>query len=307
MIRRRRRLRNFFVSCAFFIVLIAASAFFTGPVFFPGQSVVFARQLEFHVIDVGQGDAMFFKLPTGEIVLIDGGPTHAGERVVSYLRNNGVRGIDLLIATHPHEDHIGGLIAVLDSLPVSEVWDSGFNHGTATQRRFLERVRNSNAKFQIVNTGFLREIGDVKIKVIAPDSPQRDANSSSIIAHVSWKNISFLLLADAEHRDRRIIDRYPRSTVLKISHHGSRNGTTSPILQRVNPQIAVISYGENNPYGHPHREVLRLLEEFNIKLYATVDGNIVLKSDGESYTITHNNTRSIIDTIKSVLDIFFKW
>ena len=254
---------------------------------------------------------MFFKLPVGEIVLIDGGPVSAGERVVSYLKRSGVKRIDLLIATHPHEDHIGGLISVLDSFPVSKVWDSGHNLGTPTQRKFLERVKNRKSKFEVVREGFTQRIGDVKIEVIAPASFQQrtdDANSSSIITHISWKNMSFLLMGDAEHKDPKIINRYPRSIVLKIAHHGSRNGTTISLLQRVKPQIAVVSYGENNSYGHPHKEVLKLLEEFKVRLFSTIEGSIVIKTDGERYSVNYDKEeKGIIDMIKSVLDIFFKW
>ena len=293
----KRRLSFFFIVCAVFLLFLSPAAF-TG-------------QLEFHVINVGQGDSMFFKLPTGEVVLTDGGTVSAGERVVSYLKKSGVKKIDLLIATHPHEDHIGGLISVLDSFPVAKVWDSGYNLGTSTQRKFLERVKNRKPKFEVVREGITQKIGDVKIEVIAPASSQQrinDANSSSIITHVSWKNMSFLLMGDAEHKDNKMINRYPRSTVLKIAHHGSRNGTTKSLLRRVKPQIAVVSYGENNSYGHPHKEVLKLLKEFKVRLFSTVEGSIVIKTNGESYSVNHDKEeKGFIDMIESVLDVFFKW
>ena len=252
---------------------------------------------------------MFFKLPAGEIVLIDGGPANAGKGVVSYLKRSGVKKIDLLIATHPHEDHIGGLLSVLDSFPVSEVWDSGYNLGTTTQIKFLESVKKNKSKFEIAAAGLIKKIGDTEIQVIAPAHKGGDANSNSVIVHVSWKNMSFLLMGDAEHKDSKIIDRYPHSIVLKISHHGSRNGTTRPLLQKVKPQAAVVSYGERNSYGHPHEEVLKLLDEFSVKLYSTINGNIVLKSDGEKFSVIYDDSSewSVIDIIKSILDIFFKW
>jgi competence protein ComEC len=275
-------------------------------------SAALADQIEFHAINVGQGDSMFFILPGGEVVLIDGGPADAGERVVNYLKNCKVKKIDLLIATHPHEDHIGGLLSVLDSFSVAKVWDAGFNLGTSTQRGFLERVKKSKAKFEIAREGLSQVIGDVKIQVIAAgNSSQKnsDANTNSIVTHVSWKKISFLLMGDAEHRDSKTINKYPRSTVLKIAHHGSRYGTTKPLLQKVQPRAAVVSCGENNPYGHPHDEVLKLLEEFKVMLFSTIDGNIVLISDGEKFSVnyTKSDEQSITSVIKSVLDIFFKW
>ena len=296
-------LKNVFRRGCFFIC--AALIFFL-------STTVLAAQIEFHVIDVGQGDSMLFKLPAGEVVLIDGGPTVAGERVVNYLKRSGVKKIDLLIATHPHEDHIGGLLSVLKSFPVEKIWDSGHNLGSATQRKFLEGVKKSRAKFEIVSTGHTLKIGDVLIRVIAPvkrSQKSNDANKSSIIAHISWKSMSFLLTGDAEHKDQKTIGSYPSSVVLKIAHHGSRNGTTKSLLQKVKPRVAVVSYGADNSYGHPHKEVLKLLEDFKIKLYSTVDGNIVIKSNGKSFTVNHDdsNEQGFTDVIKSVLDIFFKW
>lgn len=274
--------------------------------------VAYAGQIEFHVIDVGQGDSMLFKLPAGETILIDGGPTDAGERVVSYLKRSGVKKIDLLIATHPHEDHMGGLLTVLDSFPVIKVWDSGHNLGTATQRKFLERVKKSSAKFEITRAGSMQKIGDVAVRVIAPvTSPKKndDANKSSIITHITWKKVSFLLMGDAEHKERKIIDSYPRSVVLKVAHHGSRNGTTKSLLQKVKPRIAVVSCGKDNSYGHPHKEVIKLLEEFKVKLYSTVEGNIIIKSSGENFSVDYTapDEQGVMDVIKSVLDVFFKW
>jgi len=297
----KRRLSYLFISCVVLVLVLVLVL----------TTALFAGQLEFHVINVGQGDSMFFKLPAGEIVLIDGGPAIAGESVVSYLKKSGVKKIDLLIATHPHEDHIGGLLSVLDSFPVSVVWDPGHNLGTATQRKFLELVKKSKSKFEIVKEGFSQKIGDLKIKIIAPVNFMQngdDANNSSIIMYISWKNMSFLLMGDAEHKDRNIIDKYPRSVVLKVAHHGSRNGTTRSLMQKVKPQAAVVSYGEGNSYGHPHKEALKLLEEFNVKLYSTVEGNIVFKSNGENYSVNYDKEeQGIIDIVKSILDIFFKW
>ncbi|MCL1874867.1 MAG: MBL fold metallo-hydrolase [Synergistaceae bacterium] len=274
--------------------------------------IVFAGEIELHVIDVGQGESMLFKLPAGEIILIDGGPTDAGERVVSYLKRSGVKKIDLLIATHPHEDHMGGLLSVLDSFPVTKVWDSGHNLGSATQRKFLERVKKSGAKFEIARAGFTQKIGDVFIRVFAPVNSHRksdDANKSSIVTHISWKKMSFLLMGDAEHKERRIIDSYPHSVVLKLAHHGSRNGTIKSLLQKIKPRMAVVSCGRDNSYGHPHKEVLKLLDEFKIKLYSTVEGNIIIKSNGENFSVNYAapDEQSVMDVVKSVLDIFFKW
>lgn len=243
------------------------------------------KKIEFHAFDVGQGDSLFFLLPDGETVLIDGGTRESGKRVVSYLHNLDVRQIDLLIATHPHEDHIGGLRDVMNAFPVGKVWDAGYNLGTATQRHFLETVQHKKIPFSMPKAGYSEMIGEVRFDVLAPvrlvRSKAGEANNNSMIVHVSWKNVSFLLMGDAELDERKTLKNFPRSTVLKLSHHGSSDGTNPFLLRNVKPKIAVASYAAGNPYGHPHKEVVKMLKDNNIPLYATASGNVVITSDGE--------------------------
>lgn len=245
--------------------------------------------LTFRAFDVGQADSFLFHLPDGSNVLVDAGTRKTGAELVEKLRKLGVNSIDILVATHPHEDHIGGMTAVINALPIGKVWDSGYNHGSATQKAMLEAVRGKNIRFGKPKAGFREEIGDVVIEVLGPDGPvsgtASDANNSSLIIRVSYGDVSFLMMADAEGPSRKRIKNFPRSTVLKVSHHGSHNGTDERLMRESRPEVAILSYGSGNSYGHPHREVLALLDEFDVMTYSTVNGDIIINTDGKTYTV----------------------
>lgn len=292
-------------------ILIAAGLFFT-PAVFSAAPKGKDGKIEFYVFDVGQGDSMLFRLPDGKAILIDGGTRDAGEKVVQKLHALGVAKIDLLIATHPHEDHMGGLSQVLNSFAVSKIWDSGYNLGSSVQKKFLETVHRKKIDFEIVKAGRSENIGEVFVEVLAPvkfiKTKQSEANNNCIIARASWKNVSFLLMGDAEIEERKTVSGYPRSTVIKLAHHGSSNGTNQFLLRGAAPKIALVSYAKNNSYGHPHKEVLKLLKENNIPLYATENGDIVVTSAGKEIAVKYENVRGedFLDAIKNFFYRLFK-
>lgn len=249
-------------------------------------------QLKVHFIDVGQGDSIFIKLPSGGNMLIDGGPRSAGQKVVSYLKQAGVTSIDLVISTHPHEDHIGGLISVLDQFPVGEVIDPAVVHTTKTFEKYLTLVDIKDIKFTEGRAGMERDLGNgAKIFLLHPVNPSSShLNDASIVAKLTFGHISFLFTGDAEQASEmqiltqsRVI---PESTILKVGHHGSNTGTTQAFLDVVNPEVAVIQCGVNNHYGHPHEEVLQRLAVAGIDIYRTDQhGDIVFTSDGQTYDV----------------------
>ena len=249
----------------------------------------FADGMTFRAFDVGQGDSFFFSFPDGSTMLVDAGPRKTGKELVAKLRSIGVRSIDLLVATHPHEDHIGGMIEVLRSLPVGKVWDSGYNHGSNVQKEMLAIIRRKNIRFGRPRAGFIEERGEVKIEVLAPreaiSGTASDANNNGVVVRVSFGEVSFLMMADVEEPGRGKIGAFPKSTVLKVSHHGSRNGTDPELLRQVAPEVAILSYGRGNSYGHPHRETTRLLSETGVKSYATANGDIEITTDGKEYSV----------------------
>ncbi|MCL2683914.1 MAG: MBL fold metallo-hydrolase [Synergistaceae bacterium] len=265
-----------------FIVVFAILAFLELPSFFGGG-------LSFYAFDVGQADAFLFRLPGGENVLVDAGSRASSRALVSRLRNLGVRQIELAVATHPHEDHIGGMTDVIRAFPVKRFWDSGYNYGSEIQSSMLRTLRGRGVKFERPKAGHREDFGEVSIEVIAPvrdiRGTESDANNNSLVLRVVYGDVAFLMTGDMETVERASVKQFPRAAVLKLAHHGSRNGTDERILREVSPDLVVLSYGDGNPHGHPHNQVLDLIARFNIRSRATKDGEIRITSDGRTLKV----------------------
>jgi competence protein ComEC len=259
-------------------------------VFFAAVQVRFWDDgLSFYAFDVGQGDSFLFRFPGGENVLIDAGTRRSADRLTAKLRSLGVEKIDILVASHPHEDHIGGMVSVIDAFAIGKIWDSGYNHGSSVQRAMLERARERNIRFGRPRAGFTESLSGARIEVLAPERPisgtESDANNNSLVLRVVYGDVTFLMTGDIEEEGRALVGRFPRASVLKASHHGSRNGTDARLLREVSPDVAILSCGRGNPYGHPHRETMRLFREFGVKTYSTEGGDIKIVSDGKKYEV----------------------
>ncbi len=249
-----------------------------------------APQIVMSVIDVGQGDSILVEFPNGQDMLVDAGPRSAGPDVVSYLKKRNISRINILVATHPHEDHIGGMQDVLASFPVDKVWDSGYSHGSRTQENFLQTIKDKGIRFGMPKAGFSQMVGDAQIEVLAPvralSGTNSDANNNSVVLRISYKQTSFLLTGDMESEERSTVSSWPKTTVLKVAHHGSRNGTDKYFLSSLSPKMAIISCARGNSYGHPHASTLSALKDAGVKIYDTEDvGTVVLSSDGKNVTV----------------------
>ncbi len=250
-------------------------------VFFPSPG------LEVHFMDVGQGDAILLVSPEGRSLLVDGGEFHMGDDVLAYLDELNIEELDIIVATHPHSDHIGGLIRVMEELPVGQVYDSGRMHTTQTMLSYLETIENKDIHFQVVSQGYSFQLGEeVKIFVLSPwdDLLQEEINAASIVLLVKYRDFTMLLTGDATALvEEGLLERGQLEPlhILKVAHHGSRTSTTEFFLSATRPDIAIISAGVGNRYGHPHEIVLERLKEYGVKIFRTDwHGSIVIWTDG---------------------------
>ena len=197
--------------------------------------------LQITFFDVGQGDAALIQFPNGKTMLVDGGPPESATALLGKLRQLRVQRIDWLVASHPHSDHIGGFVKILNTLPVGEVWDSGFAYDSPVYLDYLRAVRRSRAKFRTVEKGHrLKPAPDCLIEVFAPIKPflrgtESDANNASIVMRLRYGKVRVLFTGDIEREGRRRLYAHRpdlRAEVLKVSHHGSYNGTDMAFKSR---------------------------------------------------------------------------
>ncbi|AGB19619.1 ComEC/Rec2 family competence protein [Thermoanaerobacterium thermosaccharolyticum] len=247
-----------------------------------------AGLLKVHFLDVGQGDSIFIQSPSGKTMLIDAGVPQMGNKVVNYLKNLGVKKIDILVGTHPHEDHIGGMDYVIDNFDIGQFYMPKVTTNTKTFEYVLNAARNKGLKIDVAKAGVSLDLGpEASAMMIAPNGTKYDdLNEYSAVIKLNYGDTSFLFTGDAgaESEKEMINQGYDlKSDVLKIGHHGSSTSTTAAFLDAVDPEYAVISCGKGNDYGHPHSVTLKKLKARNIPVYRTDEcGTIVATSDGHS-------------------------
>jgi len=240
-----------------------------------------------HYIDVGQGDCIFIDTSSKD-VLIDGGSTSAGSDVLDYLDDLNITRIHLMIATHIHADHLGGLVKVLNStMEVDEILINNQTYTSVTYTNFMNLAQSHTVTVaQRGQTFLLTETAN--LTVFNPVQPLEftEENDNSVVTKLQVNNTSFLFTGDAEEDAEQSMlndDLDFQCDVLKVGHHGSQTSTTQPFLNEVAPAYAIISAGVDNPYGHPHNETIQKLLAKDVIIYGTyVSGTIEVSTDGIS-------------------------
>ncbi len=248
------------------------------------------EQLTVHFIDVGQGDSILLDL--GEVeVLIDGGDRSPG--VVPYLNNFIDGALEVMVATHPHADHIGSLIEVLKNFEVAEIWHNGEYNTSVTYSDFIIAVNTEGAVVHDnTKRGDVITAGELSFNVLNPLTLDGSTNNNSIVLSLSYGDIDFLFMGDAEQEAEAdmllssIVPVPENVEILKVGHHGSRTASSELFLEYVDPETAIYMAGEGNSYYHPHAETIQALNNLNVDIYGTDKfGNIVVITDGITYKI----------------------
>lgn len=244
------------------------------------------KGMNVHFIDVGQGDSILIQVNSKNL-LIDSGPSASKDKLVKYLNSLKISKFDYIIATHPHEDHIGNMSYIIDNFEVLNFYAPKVNSNTKAFETMVESLVIKDLKIKVLKPNIKSiDLGEnTKVDVFSPISNEyENLNNFSSIIKISYGTTSFLFTGDSEELSEKevLTQGYDlKSDVLKVGHHGSSSSTSKRFLDAVDPYIAVISVGKDNSYGHPSQEVLSRLKDLTI--YQTdLDGNILIKSDGYS-------------------------
>jgi beta-lactamase superfamily II metal-dependent hydrolase len=245
--------------------------------------------LSVEVLDVGQGDAILVTSPTGKRMLVDGGPPDAGPRLAAALARRGIRTLDLVVLTHPHSDHVGGLLAAIRQAPPRLVLDPGIDHPVPAYRRLLEELARRHVPVGRAVAGRTIDLGGgarAELLWPPPDPPERlGLNDRSVVIRVSLGEVAFLLVGDLEARAEALLLRAGanrlHARVLKVGHHGAKNSSSGRFLAAVGATHAAISVGAGNDYGHPTAAALARLAAAGLAVRRTDrDGTISFTTDG---------------------------
>ena len=262
----------------------------------PSDAAQASTNVTIKFIDVGQGEAILIALPE-KTMLIDAGPTGSAPKIAQVLQELGRDKIDYLVATHPDEDHIGGMADVISSTQIGTIYAPNKTNNTATYRKFLTAIQNNNLQITLAEAGtIIDQIDSYKLEILWPkkDANFPETNDYSIIIKLTVGNKTFLFTGDAP--TNAILNSNPgHIDVLKLSHHGSRTGTTEVLIHKLSPTYAVLSYAVDNPYGHPMQSVLNALRKHSVEVWGTgANGTITITCDGTNIDISGEKPGTVV-------------
>lgn len=271
---------------------------------------LFSSHLKIYFIDVNQGDAALVVTPNEKTILIDAGDCDEyhdyGKDVYMFLKKLKITKLNAVIISHPHRDHIGGMYYVLSKINTDSFYDSGFPYPSQVYQQLLELIDEKRIKYYLAREGTAINLDpSVEINILYPpkifvfDTP----NDNSVVLRIKYKNIAVLFTGDIEAQaENYIVKKYRKkknvviSNILKVPHHGSNTSSTKEFLELVEPEVAIISCGKNNRFGHPHFAVIKRYKNFGVEIYRTdIHGTIEVIIDGDDYQI--NQFNEYYDTI----------
>lgn len=255
-------------------------------------------KLKVHFLDVGQADCILIQTPSGKNMLIDAGNNDDSNFITSYIKQNKINKLDVVVGTHPHEDHIGSMDEVISTFDIGGVYMPKISNNTKTFKNVLTAIKKKSLKAITANAETKIEIdSQVKIEMLAPNSSQYDdLNDYSAVIKLTFGKTSFMLDGDAESisESEMLAKGYNlKADVLKLGHHGSNSSTSTSFLKAVSPKYAIISVGKGNDYGHPTKATLTKLKQAKISTFRTDEnGTIIATSDGTTITFDKKATVS---------------
>lgn len=251
-----------------------------------------------HFIDVGQADCALLEFG-GEYMLIDGGNKDDGQLVVSYLEQQGVEELDVVVCTHAHEDHVGGLPSVLAVYPTARVYSPTKTYSSNIYDDFMYYVDQQRLEVTLPVPGDTFRLGEAQVTILGPVMSYAETNDTSIVLRVDYGETSFLFTGDMETAaENDMLDYWDddalfKADVLKVGHHGSNTSTGYRFLNAVDPDYGILSCGRDNSYGHPHEEPMSRLEQAEVTTFRTDElGTVLASSNGQEVFFTWSNQAS---------------
>ena len=289
--RKYRKIKGFVVTLV--VIIAAILGLFFGKDALEKQKPVVepvsGNEVQFHFIDVGQGDAALIRTAAGDI-LIDASTNSAEDQLKAYLDNLGITDIEYAVFTHPDEDHIGGADMILENYNVKRVILPDVAKTTAPYKKMMTAIENEKCEVIMATPDKIFKVGELKCTILAPGGTNYDSyNDYSVVVRVDYGETSVLFTGDAEKTsEKEMLERYGAAAggmldcdLIKVGHHGSASSSTQAFLKAVTPEYGVISVGEGNDYGHPVPEILARYEAMNVKLHRTdLEGSIVFTTTG---------------------------
>lgn len=245
-------------------------------------------------IDVGQADSVLIRNGNYNM-LIDAGNNEDGEKLVNYFKSLGIEEFTYVFATHPHEDHIGGMDDIINNFDIDTFYMTDAKTTTKTFLDVLNSLEDKNLSYMVPQANETFKLGDIDLKVLySSSSCSNNLNMCSIVIRLDFKDTSFLFMGDAPSEvENKLLDKNIDADVLKVGHHGSTYSTSNKFLEKVSPSYAVISVGANNSYNHPGATTINKLKNMGVDILRTdKKGSITFKSDGNKLDISYEKTNT---------------